>query len=607
MSDMPPFAPPLRYLVHLLLSKRLLPRRQEAQEENFTKDGETRTALVSHEELQRWSEGTHDALICSISHAWETREHPDPCKHQLQQVVNHAVLYGAAFEADVWIFYDYTSLFQFERTEESHEVSFRRSMNNMHLLYAHEYSLTFRIQSLTRDDAWNEMMENDTEMIQVWVQGKGLELKPLKALVANRTPYGERGWCKAEIEWSSLRSINAQFQQIDKVSSDHRDGDEDFNARLPMTPEDFRRQMEQAAFTHRSDASAVIGLQEKIFVQKVTNCEDLLLEGLPATEMMALARALPQYTKLKSLRIRKFRCGEAEAKALAEACCAALAEGLKACTSLRDIKEGNKALSEAFQGKPSLRDVNLSWNRIDSEGAQALEEAIDSITSRNKQIQPEPSKQSQAVTSVTHALSWDVAGPDVPARVNALIPHQALAEALKANRTVAKISLHDNKIGDAGAEACRALAEALKANRSVTEIDLTDNTVPILTLPCGQVLAEALKANRSVTEIDVRYNNISDDGIEACPVKKLQRVPVFAMNPNQLDQCFPMMTLPSAEQQALNEVIKEKRKMGFEFEVVGLVGMSSEEEESLEEESPAEKSAEEEEASEEEKSLERDL
>eukprot|EP00438_Fugacium_kawagutii_P017599 Skav213575 [mRNA] locus=scaffold1790:127326:127922:- [translate_table: standard] len=194
-------------------------------------------------------------------------------------------------------------------------------MGNMHLLYAHEYSLTFRIQNLTSEDAWNEMMQNDGELVSVWdMEAKGLVKKPLKALVANRTPYGARGWCKAEIEWSSLRGINAQFQQIDREPSDGRDGEEEFNARLPMTPEDFQGQMEQAAFTHRSDESAVIHLQEKIFIRKVTNCEDLFLEGLAASEMLALARVLPQYAKLKSLRIRNFQCGEAEAKALVEAC-----------------------------------------------------------------------------------------------------------------------------------------------------------------------------------------------------------------------------------------------------------------------------------------------
>ena len=47
--------------------------------------------------------------------------------------------------------------------------------------------------------------------------------------------------------------------------------------------------------------------------------ETLVLEGLPATEMMALANALPRYKKLKHLTLRNFKCGQDEAKLFGEA------------------------------------------------------------------------------------------------------------------------------------------------------------------------------------------------------------------------------------------------------------------------------------------------
>ena len=76
---------------------------------------------------------------------------------------------------------------------------------------------------------------------------------------------------------------------------------------------------------------------------------------------------------------------------------------------------------------------------------------------------------------------------------------QALAEALKVNRSITHIDLRENQIEDAGAQAmnqslldpflsmsfrCQALAEALKVNRSITHIDLCDNQI-------GQVGVEA--------------------------------------------------------------------------------------------------------------------
>ena len=321
MSDMRHDAPyrNLRYLVDLVLSKRPLPRRQEAETETFTCGGERQSALVTHEEVQNWANGTQEAIICSISHAWETREHPDPCRHQLQQIVNHTGLYGAAFEADIWIFYDYSSLFQYERTNSHEEKSFRKAMNNMHLMYAHECTLTFRIETLTPEHVWETMMADEEAVVRVYDAGsKTLKEKPLKLLEANRTPYLQRGWCMAEIEWSSLRGVNAQHQHIDRSESQTQKP-LDLNGRVPMIPENFRQQMEQAKFTHRSDADAVISLQQKIFREKVIECQHLVLEGLPAQEILALAHALPHYENLKSLKVRRFRCGEEEATSLVKA------------------------------------------------------------------------------------------------------------------------------------------------------------------------------------------------------------------------------------------------------------------------------------------------
>ena len=70
----------LRYLAELVLAGQPLPRRQEAESLQFTSGGIKKTALVSHEEVQEWATGSKNAIMCSISHAWETREHPDPCR-----------------------------------------------------------------------------------------------------------------------------------------------------------------------------------------------------------------------------------------------------------------------------------------------------------------------------------------------------------------------------------------------------------------------------------------------------------------------------------------------------------------------------------------------
>jgi len=117
-----------------------------------------------------------------------------------------------------------------------------------------------------------------------------------------------------------LRTVNLQHQRIDGVDDHSDDGSRvKLNGRIPMTPAKFRSKMEEAVFTHRSDAESVIRLQAKIFFEKVTVCEHLELEGLPADQVLALAHALPLYKNLKSLVLKTFRCDEEQVEALAKA------------------------------------------------------------------------------------------------------------------------------------------------------------------------------------------------------------------------------------------------------------------------------------------------
>ena len=242
------------------------------------------------------------------------RRWPELRRYQLEHIASHTALFDAAFEADVWVFYDYTSLFQYERDPNSHEErSFRKAMANMHIMYCHEYNLTLRIESLTPEDTWNAMMANENELVPVWDQeSKTVKALPLKSLVENRNLYLERGWCMAEVEWSSLRGVNAQHQRIDKPKagedSDKSGKDQNLNGKIPMTPERFQAAMESSKFTHRSDAEAVIQLQEKIYFEKVTACEELILEGLPGTEVAALAATLPDFKNLKSMKVPLITC-----------------------------------------------------------------------------------------------------------------------------------------------------------------------------------------------------------------------------------------------------------------------------------------------------------
>ena len=273
---------------------------------------------MTHAEVRAWAAGKRDAMICSVSHAWESREHPDPCAHQLKCLVDVVSLFDAAYFSDVWLFYDYVSLFQFKRESHAEEESFRRSMQDMHVLYAHQCTRTFRIENLTPDDVWEAAKNNSEYRVRVYDSERAsVRDRPLKELVANRAPYRNRGWCKAEVEWSSARSHSEQNRWIDAPESQHRG--QELLGKVPMAPEIFAEEMDSAAFTHRSDAAEVKKLQFKVFLQKVCECKEALFERLPEGQLGRLAKALPYFKKLRVLRLRAFKVGRAEAGEFAKA------------------------------------------------------------------------------------------------------------------------------------------------------------------------------------------------------------------------------------------------------------------------------------------------
>ncbi|CAE7347373.1 NLRC3 [Symbiodinium sp. KB8] len=532
------------YLYELLKSKSLLPRRQEAEE----------WGLVTHAEVKAWAAGTRDAMICSVSHAWESREHPDPCAHQLKCLVDVVSLFDAAYFSDVWLFYDYVSLFQFKRESDAEEESFRRSMQDMHVLYAHQCTRTFRIENLTPDDVWEAASKNSKYRVRVYDASSAVVRdRPLKDLVANRVPYGTRGWCKAEVEWSSARSHSEQNHWIDAPES--QDNEEfwllhmqepELLGKVPMAPEIFAKEMNSAAFTHRSDAAEVKKLQFKVFLQKVSECEEALFEYLPEGQLRQLAKALPYFKKLRVLRLRDLKVGRAEAGEFAQALARneaireleirllqfsghgflweAIAEALRSNSTLTSIDlavcgigdEGCKAIGEALKTNSTLTRIELAYNRIGNEGGKAIAEALRSnstLTSISlngnfisKQVLAEIEKRlgqggcaqrTGAEPAIRHR------GSRVP------LTRQALAEQLSVHCNPSKLSLVRRGLN---VEEVKAIGEALKTNSKVTSINLAEIGIGV---EGGKAICEALKCNSTLTFIDLGDCRIGDEGAEA--------------------------------------------------------------------------------------------
>ena len=238
-----------RYLWELHRKRKKCLRRQETEKDVGA------VALVSSEEMASWK-SDRDALIMSVSHCWETREHPDPCGHQLEQIANCTSLYHAAHGVPVWVFYDYVSLFQFVRNDEQ-ERAYQDAMSDMHLFYTHEMSYTLRVETLTPESEWQRCLD---EEIQVFYQPQDdkegqVQAVKLSKLLRHPPTYQKRGWCQAELEFSSCRSETARNQLIDAsiVQGECGTGSPDTKGKVPARPADFAARMGELIFTWRDE------------------------------------------------------------------------------------------------------------------------------------------------------------------------------------------------------------------------------------------------------------------------------------------------------------------------------------------------------------------
>ena len=552
------------YLVHLVTEDRRLPRRQEAEGENFVDSaGKTRSALVDHEEVEAWAAGSKEAIIASVSHAWEAREHPDPCGYQLEMVAQHASLFVAAFAAEIWLFFDYVSLFQFKREKETEEQSFRRSMQNMHAMYAHESTMTFRVESLTPEQRWQNAIQDGLQ-VKIFHEKSGLiqpvSLEDSENLKQNPNLYFDRGWCRAEMSWSSVRGDTAQNQRVDlEVAVKEKVIDTDLAGRTPVAPDAFAYDMNSAVFTHRSDADAVIELQKKVFLEKVTKRRKLKVEGISLQQMQALTQSLRHFKQLKSITINDFRCGDSEARAFVEALATtpikkiscktrdqsildclvkamagasktlkithldvasesgfidwaqlgasgaeAIAVFLKSTTTLVNLdlslnelrNEGAEVLAEALKENRTLKRLNLAENDIGVEGVQALQQALETNT------------------TLEHLELHELFSFEIVEAINAAYganprihnPWTVLSEASDGSEEQALKSPFE------AAVRIKGLAAELRLNRIITELNLSKKNI------CDEqlkALAEAFRVNKTIKEVILSSNQIGDEGVKA--------------------------------------------------------------------------------------------
>eukprot|EP00434_Breviolum_minutum_P035715 symbB.v1.2.031624.t1/scaffold3690.1/size51928/1 len=114
---------------------------------------------------------------------------------------------------------------------------------------------------------------------------------PIEKLIKNSVPYQMRGWCLAEIQWSSLRS----FKLLKLVIIY---GQDLWTSQAPLTPDFFRKMLSRSEvhFTHRVDLEPLIKAQKAAFEAKAKQCTILKFDNLPVEQVDTLSDALPHYS-----------------------------------------------------------------------------------------------------------------------------------------------------------------------------------------------------------------------------------------------------------------------------------------------------------------------
>ncbi|CAE7266155.1 unnamed protein product, partial [Symbiodinium microadriaticum] len=253
-------------------------------------------------------------------------------------------------------------------------------MKNMSLLYAHEWTQTLCVTDQTPES----YKSSRAGSIPVYCPDEDeVQDRPITSLVPNTTEYELRGWCLAELQWSSLRTSEEYRNPLHASSA--LPNQHLWARRSPMAPYKFRSELakKEIKFTHRSDFTPLIEAQQTAFHDKVSQCERLGFWDLSAAEMEILGEAVYFFPKVHTLKLER---------------CAANVEGfirnLSFSTSLERVYMHNAEIGDAeakviagFLPSSRWSTIGLANNRIGDEGAADLAGALEVIGLRQTRSQ----------------------------------------------------------------------------------------------------------------------------------------------------------------------------------------------------------------------------
>ena len=163
-------------------------------------------------------------------------------------------------------------------------------------------------------------------------------------------------------------------------------------------------------------------------------------------------------------------------------------------------------LSECLKEDDTLQELNMSFNKITSEGAKIIGEAIKVNKTLQKLDIRGNSISDDGTAAISDGLKYNISLQELNISLNKITNEGAnmIAEAIKVNKILKKLYIRGNSISDDGAA---AISDGLKCNISLQKLNVSWNKI---TSEGAKIIAGAIKVNTTLHTLHLYQRDITD-------------------------------------------------------------------------------------------------
>ena len=199
--------------------------------------------------------------------------------------------------------------------------------------------------------------------------------------------------------------------------------------------------------------------------------------------------------------------------------------------------EGTVAISESLDKNIGIQVLNLSGNFITDIGTKSIAQLLQSTKTILKALNLSQNLiTSQGATRVAEAVILNATLLKLDISCNRLSDEgvAAISDCLKINTMIQELNISSNKITNVGAT---KIAEALQSNASLTKLDISSNT---LLIKGASAISDCLKNNKTLQELNISSavlasNNRTSNEEVFSPSNTLQNDIINIFHVNKLD------------------------------------------------------------------------